>query len=178
MSQLATALRALSLPTSLMVLTALTAAPTTAAAAVKGPPWISIEIPVNPYDASMRGAFLLVHAFHHGTPVGFPIEGTAEGLVNGERRSMKLEFRATSRPGVYALQQGWSAEGTWTLVIRVLQGPDDAVTAVVELGADQQVMSVRVPTARRGSWTVPARVSMDDIDRALRARAGALARRN
>ena len=171
MIKLAAALRALGLTTFL-------AASTTSTVAAKGPPWISIEIPANPYDASMRGAFLLVHAFHHGTPVGFPAEGTAEGVVNGERRSIKLEFSETSRPGVYALKQNWQTEGTWTLVIRVLQGPQDAATAVVELGAGNEVVSVRVPTTRQGGWTVPARVSMDDIDRTLRARAGALARRN
>lgn len=88
-----------------------------------------------------------MHAFHHGTPVAFPIEGTAEGLVSGERRSIRLEFSQTSRSGVYALKQTWQAEGTWTLVIRVFQGTQ-AVTAAVELGSDNQVASVRVPTTR------------------------------
>jgi hypothetical protein len=143
------------------------------AAVLVGPPWISIEYPVNPYDASMRGAFLLVHAFHHGAPVGFPIDGTAEGIVNGERRTVRLQFSETSRPGVYALKQMWSSQGVWTLVIRATQGHDDAATAVVELAADGQVASVKVPTARRGEWIVPAAVSMADIDAALRARAGA-----
>jgi len=148
-----------------------------AAPALAGPPWISIEYPVNPYDASMRGAFLLVHAFHHGTPMQFPIEGTAEGIVNGVRRTVKLEFTATSRGGVYALKQQWSAEGTWTLVIRAMQGGNDAATAVVELAADGQIASVRVPTSRQGEWTVPAEVAMSDIEAGLRTRAG-LARRS
>ena len=144
--------------------------------AYAGPPWISIELPANPYYATTRDAFLLVHAFHHGTPVGFPIEGSAEGIVNGERRSVKLEFAATSRSGVYALRQQWTADGTWTLVIRAVQGPADAATAVVELGPGNEVIAVRVPTRRQGGWTVPAGVAMEDIDRALRARAGGLAR--
>lgn len=156
---------------------ALVAIPATPTSALAGPPWISIELPANPYDQSTRGAFLLVHAFHHGTPVGFPVEGTAEGLVNGERRSVKLEFTPTSRSGVYALKRMWPTEGTWTLVIKVIQGESDAATAVVELGADGDVIAVRVPTDRRGGWTVPAGVSMDDIDGALRARAAALAGR-
>jgi hypothetical protein len=149
-----------------------------ASLALAGPPWISIEYPVNPYDASMRGAYLLVHAFHHGTPVGFPIEGTAEGIVNGERQSIRLEFKETTRTGVYALRQMWPQEGVWTLVIRANQGPGDGATAVVELGSDGEVASVKVPTAQRQGWTVPADVSMTDIDRALRARATALARRS
>ena len=167
-SRLSHGLRALSLAA---LFSAVLAAP-----ALAGPPWISIELPVNPYDQSMRGAFLLVHAFHHGTPVGFPVEGMAEGIVNGERRSVKLEFSETSRAGVYALKRMWPTEGTWTLVIKVIQGENDAATAVVELGRDGEVASVRVPTERRGGWTVPAQVSMSDIEAALRIRAAALAR--
>jgi len=149
-----------------------------AAPALAGPPWISIELPANPYDASTRGAFLLVHAFHHGTPVGFPITGTAEGIVNGERRTVRLEFTKTSRDGVYGLRKMWPEDGTWTLVISVSQGPGDGATAVVELDGNGNVVAVKVPTRQQGQWTVPAAVSMADIDAGLRARAGGLARRN
>src|SRR4051812_48780748 len=69
--------------------------------AAAGPAWISIETPVNPYDASTRGAYLVVHAYHHGDPSSNPVSGTAEGLVNGERRSVALEFTPTSRPSAY-----------------------------------------------------------------------------
>ena len=78
------------------VVSALVATP-----ALAGPPWISIELPANPYDQATRGAFLLVHAFHHGEPIGYLVTGTAEGIVGGERRSIKLEFSETSRDGVY-----------------------------------------------------------------------------
>src|SRR5207249_633955 len=99
-----------------------------------------------------QGAFLLVHAFHHQTPVGFPIEGTAEGMVNGERRSVKLEFSETSRDGVYALKRTWATDGVWTLVIRVNPGNEGTATAVVEIGADGEVASVRVPAGP--SWSL------------------------
>lgn len=143
-----------------------------------GPPWISIELPANPYDQSTRGAFLLVHSFHHGTAVGYIVTGTAEGIVNGERQSVKLEFAETRREGVYALKRTWPTDGTWTLVIKANQGPGDAATAVVELGADGDVMAIRVPTMQRNGWTVPAPVSLGDVDAALRARAATLARRS
>ena len=149
-----------------------------AAPALAGPPWISIELPVNPYDESTRGAFLLVHEFHHGTPVSYIVTGTAEGIVNGERRSIKLEFSETAHEGVFALKRMWPAEGVWTLVIKANQGPDDAATAVVELGSDGEVASIRVPMMQRGRWTVPAPVSLGDIDAALQARAAQLARRS
>jgi hypothetical protein len=145
-----------------------------------GPPWISIEYPANPYDAASRGAFLLVHAFHHGTPVNFPVSGTAEGLVSGARRSVSLEFKSTSRPGVYALQKQWPTEGTWTLVLGVTQGEGDynTVRAVVELAADGQVATVNVPTRRdRTGYLLPGSFSMSDVEAGLRARAGRLAAR-
>jgi hypothetical protein len=144
-----------------------------------GPPWISVEYPANPYDSASRGAFMLVHAFHHGTPVGFPISGTAEGLVAGDRRTISLEFKSTSRPGVYALHKQWPNDGTWTLVVGVTQGEGEynTVKAVVELGANGQVASVTVPTRRQGTHIVPDRVNMADVEASLRARAGRLAAR-
>ena len=160
-----------------VALAALMSAALASPALAKGPPWISIELPANPYDRTMQGAFLLVHAFHHQTPVGFPIEGTAEGMVNGERRSVKLEFSETSRDGVYALKRTWATDGVCTLVIRVNPGNEGTATAVVEIGADGEVASVRVPTRQQGSWTVPAPVAMADVDQALRARAAQLASR-
>ena len=154
------------------------AALVTPAFGLKGPPWISIELPANPYDKSTRHAFLLVHSFHHGTAMGYIVSGTAEGIVGGERRSLKLEFAETSREGVHALKRTWPTEGTWTLVIKANQGPDDAATAVVDLGPGGDVAAIRVPTMPRGSWTVPAPVSLSEIDAALRARAATLARRS
>jgi len=134
--------------------------------AVLGPPWISIEVPANPLDPTTRGALLLVHAFHHGTPMMFPVSGTAEGVVDGQRRTVKLEFAQTSRTGVYALRYEPPREGSWLLVIRVTQGPNDAATALVRI-RDGAVTGVSVPAANGR----PAQVSARDVEEALRARA-------
>lgn len=145
-----------------------------------GPPWISIEYPANPYDAASRGAFLLVHSFHHGTAVSFPVFGTAEGLVNGTRRTVSLEFKSTSRPGVYALHKQWPGEGVWTLVLGVTQGTGEAntVSAIVELGTQGQVAQVTVPTRKdRSGWLIPTPVVMSEVEAGLRARAGRVASR-
>src|ERR1044072_7846192 len=84
----------------------------------KWPPWLSIESPVNPYDASARGAMLLVHAtFREGVSQLSDLSGTAEGFVNGARRSVPLRFANTDRPNVYALNPQWPAEGRWVLRI-------------------------------------------------------------
>ena len=146
-----------------------------AAPALAGPPWISIELPANPYDRASRGAFLLVHAFHHGTAINAILTGTAEGIVDGQRRTIKLEFATTGRDGVRALRKMWPDQGVWTLVITAAQGPDDGATAVIVLGSDGEVASIRVPTVQRGGYTMPAPVSMADVESGLRTRAMALA---
>ena len=139
--------------------------------AIAGPPWISIEHPVNPYDATTKNAFLVVHAFHHGTPTAFPVTGTAEGLVKGDRRSIPLAFTPTSRTGAYALSRQWPNEGTWTLVVAVAQGSEDRVYAVVDLAPNGEVASVRVPTRQQDGYTLPATVTMATVDASLRDRA-------
>ena len=53
-----------------VVLLALTATPL-----YVGPPWISIELPGNPFDQTAKNAFLVVQAFHHGEPVEYPVAG-------------------------------------------------------------------------------------------------------
>ena len=145
------------------------------ASAVAGPPWISIEHPVNPYDQTTKHAFLVVHAFHHGTPTAFPVSGTAEGIVDGQRKSIPLKFDATSRTGAFALTKQWPASGIWTLAIAVAQGPEDRVWALVELAPTGEVASVRVPTREQDGHVLPAPVAMNEIDAALRARVSQLA---
>ncbi|MEP6618178.1 MAG: hypothetical protein ABJE47_02640 [bacterium] len=140
-------------------------------AVLAGPPWISIETPVNPYDATTRSAFLVVHAFHHGDPVAFPVSGTAEGIVNGERRSIALEFTTTSRTGAYALKKQWGDAGVWTLVIKVTQHENDVAQALVELGSDGAVTRVQVPTrVGERSLPFPRELSAREIDTALKER--------
>ena len=137
-----------------------------------GPPWISIETPVNPYDATTRGAFLLVHAFHHGTELTAPVSGVAQGIVNGERRTVQLDFATTSRVGAYALRKQWADAGVWTLVITVTQHAGDVAQALVDIGTDGQVARVQVPTRPgEGNYLMPRQVSMQEVDNALRERA-------
>ncbi|HZI40984.1 MAG TPA: hypothetical protein VFD67_04755 [Gemmatimonadaceae bacterium] len=141
-----------------------------------GPPWISIEYPANPLDPSTRGAYLLVHAFHHQLPVSSPVRGTAEGLVGGARKSITLRFDSTTRPGVYALRKQWGDEGVWSLVISVVPHEDNIAQALVELGPDG-VTSVRVPTRREREWTIPRPITAQEIEQSLQSRASRTAAR-
>ena len=152
---------------SRLMLAALAVVALTGLRAVAGPPWIAIEYPVNPFDPTTRDAFLVVRAYHHQQRVGLPIAGRAEGLVSGARRTVALRFDSTSLAGVMALRKQWPSEGTWVLVIEAAQGPDDKVTALVELGRDGTVRHVSVPTRRQGQWLVPEKVSDSDVEAAL-----------
>jgi hypothetical protein len=156
-----------------VVATSVRPASVAAAGVTAGPPWISIEYPVNPFDRTTRGAHLLVHAYHHGTPIAIPVSGTAEGLVNGERRTITLRFETTSRTGVYALRKQWPSEGAWTLVIAVTQGNGDGAVAqaLVELAANGAVASVHVPTRQHAEGAFPRRLTAQEIDAAVRANA-------
>jgi hypothetical protein len=141
-----------------------------------GPPWISIEYPPSPYDTTTRDALLLVHAFHHGTPMNFPVEGTAEGLVAGKRRTVPLTFTRTSREGVYALRKQWPAEGSWVLAIAVSPEPSSKAGALVELGPRGDVARVTVPTSQRDGWAIPRAISSAEIESALHTSVSTAAR--
>src|SRR3954464_2388269 len=150
---------------------ALVAAAPSAGARHAGPPWISIEYPANPLDPATRGAYLLVHAFHHQTPMESTVRGTAEGLVGGERKSIALQFESTGRTGVYALRKQWDDDGVWSLVISAGQGDGTPAQALVELAADGGISSVRVPTTRQREWTIPRAITAQEVEQSLQSRA-------
>ncbi len=135
-----------------------------------GPPWVSIELPANPLNSTTRGAYLLVHSYHHGAIVQYPISGTATGLVNGERQVRTLAFERTSMAGVSALRRSWPVEGTWVLAINI--GGDDGPTALVSI-ADGKVREVNVPTRTQDGFIMGRKVTQSDVDQALKELAAA-----
>jgi hypothetical protein len=139
-----------------------------ASPAFAGPPWISAEFPANPHETATRGAFLLVHTYHHGTPTQFPLTGTAEGLVNGRRQTVRLDIVPTSRPGVYAVRFTPQGGGAWVLAFNL--GGDDGAGMIVAVGKDGQPTTAQVPSrsAEGGRWIVPRSLTPQDVDAALR----------
>jgi hypothetical protein len=132
-------------------------------AALKWPPWLSIEAPVNPFDPAARGALMLVHvSFREGDARLADLTGTAEGVVGGTRRSVPLRFTETGRANTFALARQWPADGRWLLRLSVRE-----TTALVMLDRDGQVASVRVPVRRSGGLDLPRAVSAHEIDSTL-----------
>ena len=140
--------------------------------ALAGPPWISIEYPANPYDATSRGAFLTVRTYHHREFQSRTVTGTAEGVVEGKRQTMPLDIRAGSQPGMYVVRWQRPAVGRWVLVINSGSGGITDATAVVEISPTGTVANVTVPTrAIANGWVSPRAVATSEIDALLQGRA-------
>lgn len=122
--------------------------------AIAGPPWISIEYPPNRLDKETRGALALVRIYHHENAGQFPVEGTAEGVVDGERVSLPLKFTAVGDEGVWAAWGKIPEEGNWVLAIHGTDGVSKAAISILAALADgnQEISFVKVPRSREGNW--------------------------
>jgi hypothetical protein len=137
--------------------------------AFAGGPWISIETPVNPMNSAMRGAYCIVRVYHHGNAAYYPVTATAEGMVNGQRRTIPLKLTETDSPGVYAVNYTPEKEGTWILVMSAGEKKEhQSVTVVVGVGKDGRIASAQVPMKQDGRGQYPLNVQASDIDRLLR----------
>ena len=93
----------------------------------------TIGSPVASQDFHAKGAAFVFRTEGCAEPAKSQVGGTAEGLVNGERRSVALKVAPMSKPGVYAVHQSWPAEGAW--VVNLKGACADASTgAVVPIG--------------------------------------------
>jgi hypothetical protein len=63
------------------------------------------------------------------------LTASAEGLVNGERQSVKLQVFPGSPPGAYGVDQTWSRTGTWVVNLTATCGSAKAGAIVPFRGA-------------------------------------------
>lgn len=147
---------------SFLLVFALLAAATPALA---GPPWISIELPANPFDRATRGAFFSVRTYHHGDPMAFQVRAVMEGIVNGERVSRPVTMERTGTLGQWAVKTAPPEDGTWVLVVIGGEGSASA-TALVDV-TQGRVRGVDVPFDMRDGWAIPRAVSAEEIDARL-----------
>src|SRR5712691_664425 len=83
--------------------------------AVAGGFFLTIGNPVAANAPQAKGAVLVVRPDGCNEPAKARITGTAEGMVNGARRSVPLKLVALPTPGVYAVNREWPAEGVWVV---------------------------------------------------------------
>lgn len=78
----------------------------------------NIGNPVASQDFAVKTAAFVFRTEGCSDPAKSQISGTAEGIVRGARRSLALKVLATSKPGVYAVEQNWPAEGAWVVNLK------------------------------------------------------------
>ena len=138
--------------------------------AIAGPPWIAIEYPVNPHDPNTRGAFCTVRTYHHGDLMASDVTGTAEGMVNGKRQSVRLDIRRLPQAGTFAVRWQKPAQGKWALVISMARDGHYMASALVDVDARGQVASVKVPSnpIEGGRWQVPRKIASAEVEALLK----------
>ena len=157
--------RSLLAPSAALLLLATATTP-----AFAGAPWVSIEIPANGLNPLTRDAFCLIRVYYHENPAYYPVMVTAEGLVDGVRRTVKLTATETGMPGVYALRYQPEESGTWMVVARVGGTMEEPwATVIVPINHQGQIFNAQVPSRRHGESLVPLRVTAADLDQMLRA---------
>jgi hypothetical protein len=105
-------------------------------------------------QVSADGQSIVVRTYRCGTPASLSLRGTAEGLVNGERRTLALEAKPGDEPGVFRVARQWPEEGRWALVFGVSNGKGEVSSLVVlEPGSPLRIADQRMtfdkPSAER-----------------------------
>jgi len=102
-------------------------------------------------EAGADGKSVVVRTYRCGTPSSFKVVGTAEGVVNGARKTIPLTIARASEEGVFTVERQWPAEGRWALVFSVEGSHAVSTIAELEPGAEirvaRQKASYEKPTA-------------------------------
>ena len=96
-------------------------------------------------EAAKDGRSLVVRTYNCGTPASLSLEGTAEGLVGGQRRTIPLEVARAAEGGVFNVARQWPAEGQWALVFTVAGGHPVSTLVKLEPGD-----AVRIASQKQG----------------------------
>ncbi len=105
------------------------------AAALAHPVGFSFTIgnPVASQDFHFKTAAFVFRTESCADPAKAQLSASAEGIVKGARQSVALKIMAASKPGVYAVNQSWPAEGDWVVSLRGTCG-SEAAGAIVPMG--------------------------------------------
>jgi hypothetical protein len=94
----------------------------------------TIGNPVASQDFHFKTAAFVFRTESCADPAKAQLSATAEGIVKGARQSVALKVMpASNKPGVYAVNQSWPAEGDWVVSLRGTCGSESA-GAIVPMG--------------------------------------------
>lgn len=141
----------------------------TTSPAQAGPPWLSIEYPANPHDRVTRDALMIVNTYRHGTPMQFPVSAVAEGVVDGQRRTIPLRVTRTPRTGAWAVS-GDLPRGAWVVVATMTEtGSTHRATLLAGLDAEGNLVGTRVPHRVQEGWRIPQEATRAEVEAMLRS---------
>lgn len=99
--------------------------------------YLELGTPSASHDPGARDAVVLVQFIGCHQPEKGVLTASAEGIVEGQRRTVAVKAKPLAKPGLYAIERQWPAEGKWVLR---LEGKHPTVpvltTTLVKLTAD------------------------------------------
>jgi len=107
-------------------------------------------------EAAPDGRSIVVRTYRCGTPAGLALRATAEGIVGGQRRTMKLEVTRAAEPGVFDVARQWPAEGRWALVFTVAGGHAVSALVTLEPGPEIRIASQKSTYERPSAERIAA----------------------
>jgi len=75
----------------------------------------TIGSPVASQDGRSKLAAFVFRTEGCADPAKATVDATAEGLIQGTRKSVALKLTALSTPGVYAVYPTWGSDGDWVV---------------------------------------------------------------
>lgn len=112
-----------------------------------------------------KTSMLVVRPAGCAEPARAQITATAEGIVNGARRSVPLKLSALPTSGVHAIHREWPNFGVW-IVNLVGRCADKTAGAIVSIGGPQAAYD------REAVKYFPHPATPSEIDASLKALAG------
>jgi hypothetical protein len=94
---------------------------------------LQIASPVAGQGAMLKSASFVFRSSGCVDPSKVEVIAKAEGLVDGERRTLQLETFAAPAPGVFAVFRKWPAEGAWIVSLAATCGPTLSAGALVAI---------------------------------------------
>ena len=99
---------------------------------------ISVKKTNGESTAYAKNVMLVVQPFGCHKPTDAEITGTAEGIINGTRKTIELKF-VKNNNGESTLTKQWPDEGVWVIAINASYN-DAKSSALVEVGADYNLV--------------------------------------
>ncbi len=111
-------------------------------------------------DPNAKGALTLVRATGCHDPAKAAFVATAEGKVDGQRKSIPLEMAKLATPGLYAIKGSLPTEGKWVIAVAANWNGNFAGSAILPLTSKG--------VERYSATTVYTKLGSRDISEALK----------